>query len=176
MYFHVKANMTIQEFSSLITILAIVATGAWAVFRFGISREYYPKLQFEINLNQLGKNQDKNIVELVATITNKGITRQYIRDFIFHIMVLDDDTKMDIGDPEIEHQLKFDVKAKGISWIHSGFDPFVDGSTSHQFTHVTALDQKTRFVMIYSKFNYRTRRTLFRRSDKYYISKTFALK
>ncbi|MDQ3017209.1 MAG: hypothetical protein M3R25_10900, partial [Bacteroidota bacterium] len=78
--------MTIQEISSIITISAIILAGIWTLYRFDLTRERYPKLQFELGMNKLGQSRDKNIVEFVATITNKGLTRQYIRDFRFRVL------------------------------------------------------------------------------------------
>jgi len=97
--------MSISEFSSLFTILALVLAGAWTVYRFGIAREQYPKLQFELQLNKLGTSRDKVIVELIAVITNKGIARQYLKGFRFNILTFDDEMPLDMSDPKIEKRL-----------------------------------------------------------------------
>ncbi len=130
--------MNIAEIESLITIIAIVLAGAWTLFRFGIAREQYPKLQFELQLNKLGTSRDKIIVELIAVITNKGIARQYIKGFRFNILTFDDEMPFDMSDPKIEKRLKFKKLNKGgqqdtkdeLNWIDSKYPVFVDGGIS----------------------------------------------
>ena len=175
--------MSISEFSSLFTILALVLAGAWTVYRFGIAREQYPKLQFELQLNRLGESRDKVIVELIAVITNKGIARQYIKGFRFNILTFDDQTPFDMTDPRIEKRLKFNKlnKAEGeeskgeLRWIDSKYPVFVDGGITREFRYVTALDKDVRFVMIYSKFDHENKRWWMNASEHYRLSKTFPL-
>ena len=63
--------MSLPEISSLVTILALILAGVWTLYRFGIAREQYPKLQFDLKVKSLGISRDKKIVELIAVITNK---------------------------------------------------------------------------------------------------------
>ncbi len=186
-YFHLNISylisMSIEQLSSLFTILAIFLAGAWTLFRFGISREQYPKLQFDLKLKQLGISRDKHIVELVAVISNKGIARQYIQDFRFNILTFDDETPFDTTDVMIERRLKFtkfnmtiDPDTRGeLKWIDTKYPVFVDGGITREFRYVTALDQDVRFVMIYSKFDHESKRWWMNRSEHYRISKTFAI-
>ncbi|MBK9985391.1 MAG: hypothetical protein IPP15_24130 [Saprospiraceae bacterium] len=175
--------MSLDQISSLITITAIVLAGAWTLFRFGISREQFPKLQFDLNLIQLGISRDKHIVELVAMITNKGIARQYIHDFRFNILTFDDNTPFDTSDIKIEKRLKFNKfnmgtgpDSKGeLKWIDTKYPVFVDGGISREFRYVVALDYDVRFVMIYSKFDHESKRWWMDRSEHYRISKTFGI-
>ena len=167
--------MSLQDLSSLITILAIVLAGIWTLYRFGLARERYPKLQFELHLHQLGMSRDKMIIELAAVITNKGITRQFIQDFNFNILTFDDTMPFDVSDPKIEKRLRFREVGKGLNWVNSSHPAFVDGGMSHQFTYVTAIDQNVRFVMIYSKFDHADKRWWSKDSAHYRIAKTFAV-
>jgi hypothetical protein len=175
--------MALTEIQSLITITAIILAGAWSLYRFGISREQYPKLQFELQLNKLGMSRDKQIIELIAVITNKGIARQYIKGFRFNILTFDDETPFDMSDQKIEKRLKFNKLNKGtedskgeLSWIDSHYPVFVDGGISREFRYVTALDKDVRFVMIYSKFDHEDKRWFTKNQAEHYrLSKTFAI-
>lgn len=175
--------MSLSDLQSIITITAILIAGIWTLYRFGLSREQYPKLQFDLNLNQLGTSRDKQVVELVATITNKGIARQYIKGFRFNVLTFDDNTPFDLTDAKIEKRLKFNKLNKGtedskgeLSWIDSHYPVFVDGGISREFRYVTALDKNVRFVMIYSKFDHEEKRWFYKdRSEHYRLSKTFAI-
>jgi hypothetical protein len=167
--------MSISELSSIVTILAILLAGIWTLYRFGISRERYPKLQFELDLRYLGSSGDKNIVELVAAITNKGITRQYIHDFKFNILVFDDDMPFDLSDERIEKRLKFKDIEKGLNWDAPEHKPFIDGGMRREFTYVTALNRDVRLVMIYSKFKEKKRGFFSGHPEQYHVSKTFSV-
>lgn len=175
--------MTLSDLQSIFTMTAIILAGVWTVYRFGIAREQYPKLQFELQLHKLGMSRDKHIVELIAVITNKGIARQYIKDFRFNILTFDDQTPFDMSDTRIEKRLRFnkintahDQQSKGeLNWIDSKYPVFVDGGISREFRYVTALDKDVRFVMIYSKFDHESKRLGMGRSEHYRISKTFAI-
>jgi len=176
-------TITLNEFYSIFTMVGFVLAGAWTLYRFGISREQYPKLQFELQLIPLGTSRDKQIVELVALIRNKGIARQYIFDFRFNILTFDDSMPFDTGDPNIEKRLKFkninkevDAETKGeLKWIDTKYPVFVDGGITREFRYVTALEKDVRFVMIYSKFDHESKRKWFDQSEHYRISKTFSL-
>jgi hypothetical protein len=165
----------LQDLTSIITILAIILAGVWTLYRFGIARERHPKLQFELHMHQLGTSRDKHIVEFAAVITNKGIARQYIRDFKFNILTFDDTMPFDLSDPKIEQRLRFHEMSKGLNWVNSNHPSFVDGGMSHQYTYVTALDNHVRFVMIYSKFDHESREWFNKDSEHYRIAKTFAV-
>ena len=175
--------MSLNDLQSLITITAIILAGAWSLYRFGLSREQYPKLQFELQLNKLGMSRDKLIVELIAVITNKGIARQYIKGFRFNILTFDDGSPFDMSDPKIEKRLKFNKLNKGtedskgeLSWIDSHYPVFVDGGISREFRYVTALDKDVRFVMIYSKFDHEDKRWFTKNQAEHYrLSKTFTI-
>jgi hypothetical protein len=168
--------MTIQEISSLITILALITAGAWTLYRFGISRERFPKLQFELQMNQLGIIRDKHIIELVAIIRNKGLARQYIRHFRFSILTFDEAMEFDLSDPSIEKRLKFKEVDSNLRWASSEYPAFVDGGITQQFTYVTAIDLNVKFLMIYSKFDHLSKRFGKDRLEHYRIAKTFAIR
>jgi hypothetical protein len=167
--------MSISELSSIVTTFAILLAGAWTLYRFGISRERYPKLQFDLALRHLGTFRDKNVVELVAVITNKGITRQRINDFKFNVLVFEKEMPFDQTDGRIEKRLKFKVLEKELHWDHPEHKPFVDGGMRREFTYVTALDQDIRFVMIYSKFKEEKRGLFSSDPERYHVSKTFSI-
>src|SRR4030095_14385519 len=96
-----------EDLKDIITILAILAAGLWTVYRFGITRERYPKLQFDLDLIITGKTDKYYILQLIALVENKGLTRQYIRDFKFNLLYFNNDTEVDCRHKTINKQLKF---------------------------------------------------------------------
>lgn len=161
-------NITVEIVKNLVTIIAIIIAGIWTMYRFGINREKYPKLQFELNLIITGKTSTNYILQLVAIIDNKGLTRQYINDFKFHLLYFNNDFKIVLDDEKINRQLKFKYLITNRDWLKPTTPPFIDGGIKHKFTYNTAVDLNIDYVIIYSKFNY-PRKGLFRKSIDRYI-------
>lgn len=63
--------------SNLVTALAVIAGGGWALWRFGIQREAHAKIEFGLQLNVLGRQGGSLLVEVIANVTNKGLVRQW---------------------------------------------------------------------------------------------------
>jgi hypothetical protein len=169
-------SFSLEEIKNIITILALIAAGIWTFYRFGINRERHPKLQFDLDLEILGKTDRHYIVQLIAIVENKGLTRQYIHDFKFNLLYFNNKFPIDCEDVDINYQLKFKNFINARDWLRPRNAPFVDGTITHRFTYNTVIPTEAEYLMIYSKFR-DPRRGLFRKtSDKYHISKTFDLK
>jgi hypothetical protein len=156
---------------NIITGLAIILAGIWTIYRFGINRERYPKLQFDLELNVLGKSKHNYIVELTAVVENKGFTRLRIDEFEFHLLYFDDETKIDTSDVKINNQLKFNYAIRNGQWVKQKHIPFVDGGIVQKYRHVTVLPDSAKYAMIYSKFKDPKKTSI----GIYHIEKTFSL-
>jgi hypothetical protein len=73
--------ISIENIKDILTIIAIIAAGFWTYYRFGITRERHPKLQFDLDLKVLGKTDRHYIVQLIAIVENKGFTGNTFSDF-----------------------------------------------------------------------------------------------
>jgi len=169
-------QISLENIKDIFTILAILAAGIWTFYRFGITREKHPKLQFDLDLNVLGRTEKDYIVQLVAIVENKGLTRQYIDDFKFNVLCFNDDMPVDISDDKINYQLKFEPKYMKTDWFLSKHQHFVDGGITHKFRYVTVLPRETSYAMIYSKLYDKKKGFPKKVGDRYYIMKTFNLK
>jgi hypothetical protein len=169
-------SLSIENIKDILTIVAIIVAAIWTYYRFGITRERHPKLQFDLDLNIIGKTDTHYIIQLVAIVENKGLTRQYIKDFKFHILYYNHNMPINCDDESINKQLKFEYELKNRDWLDAELPPFVDGGMTHKFRYITVLPIATEYVMIYSKFM-DPKKTLFKRKpDLYHISSTFNLK
>ena len=92
---------------NLLESAAIIVGGAWIIYRFGISREQYPKLQLDVDISLIGVHQDEYLVELCATVENKGSVRQTIKDFRFDLRALMTDTPVTTKNDYINNQVEF---------------------------------------------------------------------
>ncbi len=167
----------LEDVKNIITILGIFAAGTWTIYRFGITREKYPKLQFDLDLEILGKTNEHYIVQLIAIVENKGITRQYIHDFKFNLLCFDNNSPIDCEVDKINGQVKFKILLSSKNWVmQKSSTSFVDGNIKHRFTFNTIVPVSAAYIMIYSKFR-DPKSGLFKKSfDQYHTSKTFNVK
>lgn len=165
--------MNWEEIKNVVTILAIIAAGVWTFYRFGITRERHPKLEFDLDMTILGKANDQILIELIAIIRNKGLTRQYIRDFSFSLRYLKLEDEIDTSDTNINYQVIFPNLVVKQNWVVATPLPFVDGGIVHRFSYIAAVPIHADVILIYSKFKDPKKSVLRRSSDIYHISKTF---
>src|SRR5688572_18861206 len=171
------SSISIENIKDILTIIAIITAGFWAYYRFGITRERHPKLQFDLELEVLGKTDQHYIVQLIAIVENKGLTRQYIHDFKFSLLYLNKNSEIDLTDENINHQIRFTSILRSKSWLtQKTSTPFVDGNIKQQFTYNTVIPADADFVLIYSKFRDPKKRSFKKPGDMYHITKTFDLK
>ncbi len=65
--------------------IGVLVGGGWALWRFVLEREGKPKIQFDLDLNILGKQGNKFLVEVIAIVENKGRVRHWLKDFRFDL-------------------------------------------------------------------------------------------
>lgn len=80
--------------SNALGALPVLVGGAWVVWRYILNREAHPKIQFELELNILGIQAGKFLVEVVALVSNKGRVRHELRNFKFDLLYLKRDADL----------------------------------------------------------------------------------
>jgi hypothetical protein len=68
--------------------VAILIGGIWTFWRFVLNGEGKPKIQFDIDLRIVGRQDSKIIIEAIAIVHNKGKVRHYIKKFFLDILIL----------------------------------------------------------------------------------------
>jgi hypothetical protein len=162
---------TTEIIKNIITAVAIMIAGIWTIYRFGINREKYPKLQFDLDLQVLGKEAEYILIELTAILENKGLTRLYIKDFTFNLLFLKENAPIDLSDEKINSQLKFNYAIQKKAWVKDEHNPFIDGGIIQRYRYVYAIPHTAKYAMIYSKF----RDTKKSSEEKYYLQRAFNL-
>jgi hypothetical protein len=74
--------------SALATIVALVVGGVWTYQRFVRTREANPKIEFEVNIAFVARQNGFWIAEALAFIENKGLVRHDITKFTFSVRYL----------------------------------------------------------------------------------------
>jgi hypothetical protein len=170
----------VETIESIFKSIAIVVGAIWLYFRFIRTRENHPKIQFDIDLRFLGRQDGKLLIEIIGTIVNKGLVRHWVRDFICDVLTLDKMDKVETGDKSINYQVKFfnrnpikprdnnvNNKSNRIVWIpENWYESFIDPGIEQKYTYLTSVGEETSFISIYSRFI--TKNADFQTSQKTY--------
>lgn len=138
-----------------VTALAVLIGGGWALWKFVIQRESYGKVEFDLELNVLGVQAGKLIVEVVAKVTNKGLVRHWLTDFQFDLLYLPENAPVQLGDKSINEQVLFQSVVKKRYWIPPDWlATFIDPGICQRYTYVTLAPADARFLLVFAKFKY----------------------
>jgi hypothetical protein len=160
-------NNITSGIQNIIATLAILAGGTWALFKFVIYRERYPKVQFDLDLRVLGKVDNQIIVEVVALVENKGMVRHWLNDFKFDLLVLPKDKMPMEGDQRVNFQVLFDKVIKQRYWIPPDWKTtFIDPGVHQEYTYVTHIPENSALAMIYATFKYPDQESSFHAAQK----------
>lgn len=155
---------------SILTSLAILIGGGWAFYRFILNREGSPKIEFNLDLRVLGRENGNILLEVISIIENKGRVRHRVRDFTFSLLILKKEQKIEKGDERINNQLLLE-KGDKISWFpkKKWFSTYVDPGVTQHYTHLTYVSEEVKYISIYSRY-----RTIFTKSFRT-AQKTFSI-
>lgn len=150
-----RQNIDWSLWKTKLEIIAIILGGLWVLWIFFLERTLYAKIEFDVDLNLVGKQGDKLLVELTAYLTNKGKVRQKIREFEFTLLYLDENSSLSLGsEEEINQQVKFDKLRKG-HWKPSTWNyTFIDAGVRQRYTYITTAPSNAIFLLLYSRFKY----------------------
>ena len=160
-------NNITNAIQNIIAALAILVGGIWALFKFVIYRESFPKVQFDLDLRVLDKIQNRIVVEVVAIVENKGLVRHWLNDFKFDLFVLPNDKALIEGDQNINYQIQFEKIVDGRYWIPPDWKTtFIDPSTLQEYTYVTHIPENSSLALIYATFKYPDEESNFHAAQK----------
>jgi hypothetical protein len=74
-----------EGIQAIVTSVALIGGGIWALWRFVLTREGQPLIQPELDIVFLHKQNGRWIVELVAVLENKGKARLTIKEFVYEL-------------------------------------------------------------------------------------------
>ena len=144
----------IGALESLATVLALLIGGFWTYRRFIRQRKGYPLIEFCVDINFVGCKDEYWVVELTATLENKGRARQEIREIDFELDAILSDDPIQISN-KFKGQVFFPHKIAKGTWLSSGWDyTFVEPGIKTRYTHVTRVPTNATFLILHSWFDY----------------------
>lgn len=151
----------------------ILVGAVWVYFKFIRTRENHPKIEFNVSLSLVGRQDKKILLEIAADLENKGLVRHWINDFSCDVLTLRSGAPVIHGDERINYQLLFDKhnpsnvpvtddNPKGrIIWIPKDwYESYIDPGIKQRYTYLTDVPEDTAFVSIYSQFYYKKKRKM----------------
>ena len=121
----------LESLSSIVGILGWIITGAWMLRTWYVRREDKPRIGMSAEVNRLYRNQQVQVVEVVATVSNTGDVRHIFRDIAYTLR--GSDMKVLTSNPNLMGQLDLPVLlANRVSFFPTSWSySFVDaGQTS----------------------------------------------
>ena len=143
---------------SFVTIIAIVVAGFWGYILFVSRREKEPRAEFEVDITFVGLHQEHWLVEVSATIENKGLVRHPVNNLRVVVRYLLEDDELVEGNERINYQVTFphsiDERIEGkqrIMWQETHIDP----SLKYRNSYVTYLPAAAKFALVFGRFEYK---------------------
>ncbi len=138
--------------SSLIAILA----GIYAFYKYFKRDELFPRVQFDVDVNFIGFQNDEIIIEIVAVLENRGVVPIKLNDLEFSLRSIKNGEELNFGDDKINGQLLFGTKIKSSSWIGKHWNyTFVYPGVKTRYTHVSKISRETKFLLLRGIFLYK---------------------
>lgn len=139
-----------EAVESIVTALALLVGGGWALARFWREREGAPRIQFDTSARFWGKKSDAWMVEVIATLENRGRIRQKIEKFTFSLTYLTDG---DLSADRVE--APFPNACGGGSWIpRDWLYTFIEPGVMQSYRIIAAVPASARYLHIASRFDY----------------------
>jgi hypothetical protein len=148
----------LEGFKGWIVPLATLIAGYWVFWKFVLSQEAYPHIEFTADINVIGEQQGRKLVELIAYIENKGSAKHQMNNLTFDLNALyageqPQGSERWRGQTDFPHFL-----GKG-SFLPTGFDFFfVDPSVKAKYSHIKDVPAEATFLMLHCHFEYPKRR------------------
>ena len=141
---------------SLATVVAVAVGGFWTYRRFVHMREDMPHLEYDVDVVFIGSFGGHWLVELVASVQNKGAVRHVVRDLLFEVRSINESDSMplSVGEPK-HHLVHFGHLLVEGSWLHPDWDyAFVDSGVGTTYRRAGLVPMDARFVKIVGEFSY----------------------
>jgi len=139
-----------------LTSVAAALAGVWWGFEKWRRRdEHFPRVYFEVGVNFIGRKEQQFIVELVATLENKGVVPLKIKPFTFKLLGLMKSDAISRGGAAIRGQLLFrHMLAEGAfvppEWDYS----FIYPGVRTEYNFVTSIPFEVEYVRMQGDFTY----------------------
>ena len=153
-------SLTIEEINSIAatcqsfaTVASFIIGGIWVYLKY-IRQEKYPNIEFSADVNFIGRQGDFWLVELIATVENKGKSQHKMKHFQFDLNAINLETEIHT-DERWGNQINFPLLLAQGSFLPKKYNFFfIDPGVKAKYSYLTRVPTDTSFVILHSWFDY----------------------
>jgi len=141
---------------SIVTTLAIIIAGIWALSKFVFHKEYFPRVDFSVNVNFVGIHNGEWLIEILGLLDNKGLVPHRVESLRFELRYLSETDPLTDGDETIRGQVLFPPATKDESWmpIAEGEKMVIQSGVSLRYNYVYRIPETAAFVLLHGILDY----------------------
>jgi hypothetical protein len=147
------------------TILSFCVVGYWAYRRYVYQEERYPHIEFSVDINFVGLQNDYWIVELIAYIENKGKVQHTMHSFEFDLSSLYSEDPVEITE-KYGGQVDFPRSIQTGTFLTYSKYFFIDPNVKAKYSYVTRVPKQASFLIFHSWFAYSDKRNVGHSAEK----------
>ena len=151
---------------SIATITSLIVGGIWVYSKYIRQQERYPNIEFSADVQFVGKQQDYWLVELIATVENKGKAQHRMEEFMFDLNALEKGEKV-LTSERWGNQVDFPVSIAQGSFLPRQYKFFfIDPGVKAKYSYLSRVPTNTSFVVLHSWFKYGDNRKYFHTAER----------
>ena len=90
---------------AIVTTIGIIMGGAWVLRTYVFQKEYFPRIDFSVDINFIGVHNGEWLIEVLGLLNNKGQIPHAIQSFRFELRRLSKADGLMDGDAAIRGQV-----------------------------------------------------------------------
>jgi len=138
-----------------VAAVAAVVGAWWSLEKWRRRDEHFPRVYFEVSVNFLGSKNEYLLVELIATLENKGLVPLKIRNFSFKLLGLKATDPLARGGKEIRGQLRFPHLLEEGAFVPPDWEySFVYPGVKTEYNYIAFIPQDVSYVRMQGDFEY----------------------
>lgn len=150
-----------SQILSLTPVLFAIVSATWIYWHFLIRREGEPGTEIEINVDFVGQQKDKCLIEVSAILTNRSLVRHNYHDFQLKVRYLLPHDEVIDGGEKINFQLNFtrtiDERLGGRCRFFANAT-YIDPRLSFRHSYITSIPAEATFIWVQCKLLFPTKR------------------
>jgi hypothetical protein len=140
---------------SIVKTIAILTGGGWVFLRYVYQGEFKRRVEFNVDVNFVSIHQDVWLVELIASVENKGLVTHQIADFSFKLRCLFPEDAVEVTGRKANFQTNFPHKLKTGTWLPNQWgNSFVRPGVCTRYVFVTDVPKRAVAVVLSGRFRY----------------------
>lgn len=150
-----------DQILSITPLLFAIVSAMWIYWHFLIKREGEPGAEIEINVDFVGQQKDKWLIEVSAILTNRSYVRHNYHDFQLKVRYLLPNDEVADGGDKINFQLNFtrtiDERIAGKCRFFANA-AYIDPRLSFRHSYITFIPAEATFIWLQCKLLFPTKR------------------